>query len=223
MLNSMFIWIGIVVVTLVICVSLLIFAPRSINFYKPEIYPIIQYLHENNLQCIKDDFSKIKSDKNWMEYPIGVDGTFKIFPLYMFSISKDKNIKSCQSTYNLIQNIPDIKSCAFMNLSANSQINKNKGLKLLCNNSLRCLIVLNAKISSIDNCGIWVNGEQKKMLTNNLIIFDASKEYSIYNKTNLDLEFLLIDVKRPEKIPTGISERIYDNKIQDFIHNLSSN
>jgi aspartyl/asparaginyl beta-hydroxylase (cupin superfamily) len=221
MINSIFIWVGIVVVVLVFCVALLIFAPKSINFYKPKIYPIIQYLHENNLQIIKDEFSKIKSNKTWIDYPIGITGKCKVLPIYMFNVLHEKNVKLCKDTYNLIQNIPDIKTCTFMNLHANSQINKNKGIKLICNNTLRCLIILNAKNTTMDKCGIWVNGEQKKIKSNELIIFDCSKEYSIYNKTKLDMEFLLIDVKRPDKVPCGISEREYDSEIQEFIYKLN--
>ena len=221
MINSIFIWVGIVVVVLVFCVALLIFAPKSINFYRPETYPIIRYLHENNLQIIKDEFSKIKSSKNWLDYPIGITGKCKVFPIYMFNTLHEKNVKLCKDTYNLIQNIPDIKTCTFMNLYADSQIDKNKGLKLICNNTLRCLIILNAKNATINKCGIWINGEQKKIKKNELIIFDSSKEYSIYNKTQSDMEFLLIDVKRPYKVPFGVSEREYCTKIQEFIYKLN--
>jgi hypothetical protein len=31
----------------------------------------------------------------------------------------------------------------------------------------------------------------------------------------------LIDVKRPDKVPCGISEREYDSEIQEFIYKLN--
>lgn len=220
MSSSAFICIGFVVIMLVICICLLIFAPKSTNFYSHDTYPIIKYLHDNNLQIIKDDFSKIKNHDNWLEYPINAQGSCNIYPLYIFSILLEKRKQICANTYNLIKNIPDIKLCTFMILSSNSQINKNKGLKILCNNTLRCLIVLGSKNTTIDKCGIWVNGEQKKIKTNSLIFFDSSKEYTIYNKTLMDLEMLIIDIKRPEKIPYGISDRECDDKMKNFIYEL---
>ena len=89
MFDSVFLWIGVLVVIFMICISLLIFAPKGKNYFNSNIYPILKYLHENNLQVFKDDFKKIK-DANWIDYNIDVQGKCSMCPLYMFSITSKK-------------------------------------------------------------------------------------------------------------------------------------
>lgn len=221
MFDSMFLWIGIVVIIFIICVSLLIFAPKSINYYNVDTFPIVKYLHENNLQLIKDGCGKAKEDRNWLKWNIDIIGKCDLYPLYMFSISPKKRQQTCVDVYNLMKNIPDVKTCSYVILHPKSKISKNRGWKSLSNNTLRCLIIINAPISTVDKCGIWVNGESKILKPNDLLIFDSSKEHSIYNKTSLNIEYLMIDIKRPEKIVNGTSDREYSDKLYEFINNLS--
>jgi len=220
MFNSSFIWIGVIVVIFILCIALLIFAPKGKNYFNSNIYPIVKYLHENNLQTFKDDFKKIK-DENWVNYTIDVQGKCGMCPLYMFSITSKKNTKLCQNTYDLVHNIPDLKTCTYMIIHPKSQILKNKGWKDLANNTLRCAVIINSMTSTMDKCGIWVNGQTKKIKANDLLIFDASKEYSIYNHTPLNLELLIFDIKRPDNIACGLSERLYSNKLQGFISKIN--
>lgn len=220
MFDSVFLWIGVLVVIFMICISLLIFAPKGKNYFNSNIYPILKYLHENNLQVFKDDFKKIKDD-NWIDYNIDVQGKCSMCPLYMFSITSKKNTELCKNTYNLIYNIPDLKTCSYMIIHPKSQIIKNTGWKDLANNTLRCIIIINSMTSTMDKCGIWVNGQTKKIKSDNLIIFDASKEYSIYNNTSLNLEILIFDIKRPDNIANGLSNRMYTEKLQDFISKIN--
>lgn len=223
MFESIFFWVGCVIIIFIISVSLLIFAPKSTNYHDTVVYPIVNYIHENNHQLIKNAFYKIKDEPNWIPYPDKnvVTGTCKIWPLYMFSIELKNRIQLCNQFYTLIANIPNVKTCAFVKIEANSSINKNKQWKDLSNNTLRCMIIIDTPNDSIEKCAIWVNGEAKKCKSNGLIIFDSSKEHSIYNKTIYPLYFLILDIQRPEKIAMGISDREYDDEIREFIYNLS--
>lgn len=222
MFKTTFFWIGIVVIIFIISVSLLIFAPKSTNYYDMELYPIVKYIHENNQQIIKDDFYKIKGDDQWLPFPDKkyINGTCTIWPLYMFSIELEKRIRLCKQSYNLIKNIPDVKTCAFVKIEPNSSINKNKQWKELANSTLRCIFIVDTPNDSVDKCAIWVNGETKKCKSNGLIIFDSSKEHSVYNNTIYPLYFLMVDIQRPKKISIGISDREYDDEIREFIYQL---
>lgn len=221
-INKTFIFIGIVIVIFIICVGLLIFAPRSINFHDATIYPILKYINENNSDIIHADFDKIENAP-WIDWPDKdfVKGNVTIYPIFMFSILSEKRKNECINTFNLIQNIPDIKTCAFLKIDKTSRIQKHAQYKGL-NNTLRCIIILKSvSTTTIDQCGIWVNGESKKIKSKNIYIYDSSKEHSIYNETDYPVYAFMIDIKRPEKIPDGISEREYDDNLYDFINTLT--
>ena len=219
--TNTFIYIGIIVIVFIISVSLLIFAPKSKNYYKEETYPFIEYLHNNNAQLIKDEFYKIKNNDDWITYPDkkNITGKCSIWPMYMFSIESKKRISPVDDLYKIIKHIPDVKSCLFIKFEPKSEIGKSKLWKELSNDTLRCLLVLDSP-NDMTKCAMWVNGEVKKIKTNDLIIFDGSKDYSIYNKTKHPLHMLIIDVKRPEKSPKGNSDIEYDNEIHNLINKL---
>lgn len=222
-LNSTSVFIGISVIIFIICVLLLIFAPKSINYYSIETYPILKSICENNKDIINKDFDNIENDADWINWPDPgyVSGVCKIFPIYIYSILSKKRKHKCSETYKLIKNMPDVKTCAFIKIDKKSKLNKQTECKELSNSTLRCLYVLKSVSSApVETCGIWVNGESKKLISNKLIIFDSSKEHSIYNGTDYPLYALLIDIKRPEKIANGTSQREYSNDIYNFVCKL---
>lgn len=222
MFNSVFMVIGVVVIIFIISVSLVLFAPRSINFYGHDTFPILKYINENNNQIIKDEFYKIKNNDDWLCFPDkkNISGTCEIWPIYMFNIKLDKRINQIEPLYQLIQNIPDIKTCTFMKLESKSCINKNKQWQALTD-TLRCIYILDSPDDTAEKCAVWVNGEAKKIKSFDLIIYDSSKEYSIYNNTKHPLHMLMLDIIRPDKISKGISDREYDDEVNDFIYKLS--
>lgn len=220
MFNISYFWVGVCIIIFIICIALLIFAPKSINYYSPDIYPILEYINDNNLEIIKEDLNKIKESKDWVLWPDKqyVKGGYKIYPMYIFNVKNSNHIKECNSTYTLIHNTPDIKTLTFLHLSPNSSLNKQTGWCDLSNTTLRCLFILESPaVTKIDKCGIWVNGESKKLIKNNIIIFDSSKEHSIYNETNEHVYILLLDVKRPRKLPDGTSTRDYTDDVYSLM------
>lgn len=224
-IDTTFIYIGLFVIIFIISVSLLIFAPKSINYYTPDTYPILKSIHDNNKDIITGDFEKIENDQNWLAWPDSenTSGTCEVYPMYMFSTASKLRKAKCIALYNLIQNIPDVKSCAFIKIDKKSKINKQTQWKELANTTLRCLFILKSVSSApVETCGIWVNGESKKLISNSLVIFDSSKEHSIYNDTDYPIYALLIDLQRPEKIPNGISQREYSDELYDFVCGLNN-
>ena len=216
---------GIVVIIFMISITLLIFAPKSINYYMPDTYPILKYICENNKNIINSNLDKIENNTDWIDWPDSenITGNCEIYPLFIFSTLSKKRKNQCIETFKLIKNIYDVKTCAFIKLDKNSKLNKQTQWKELSNETLRCLFIIKSMPSaSIDTCGIWVNGESKKITSNNLIIFDSSKEHSIYNETDCPIYALLIDIKRPEKISNGVSKREYSSEIYDFVFKLNS-
>jgi aspartyl/asparaginyl beta-hydroxylase (cupin superfamily) len=222
-------WVGFVVIVFIISVVLMIFAPKSINFYPDNVYPIIEYIHNNNIDIIKSDLNDIKeiSHKNkstWMQWPDNkfIKGNYQIYPIYMFSVLNESRKKKCVKTYNLIKNIPNIKTCTFIKIDSNSLLKKNKKWKELSNHTLCCFFILEAPMASINDCGIWINGESKKISKNKLLIFDSSKKHSIYNNTDYPVYGLMLDINRPKDIPNGSSNTIYNNEVVNFIDTLSN-
>jgi hypothetical protein len=224
-INTTFIWIGLVVIIFIISVSLLIFAPKSVNYFNADTYPILKSIHENSKCVIETDFDKIENNPDWVNWPDRehVRGSCKIFPMYMFSTESSKRRNKCLRSYNLIQNTPGVKSCCFIKIDRKSKISKQTQWKELANTTLRCLFIIKAVSSApVEKCGMWVNGETKKLSSSDLLIFDSSKEHSIYNETDYPVYALLVDVKRPEKIPNGTSQREYSDELYDFVCSLNS-
>jgi hypothetical protein len=223
-IDATFIYIGLVVVIFIVSVSLLIFSPKSVNYFDLETYPILKSIHENNKEIIISDFEKIENDPEWIDWPDkeNIRGSCKVFPIYMFStLSKSRKLK-CLKSYNLIHNIPDVKSCGFIKIDKKSKINKQTQWNELANSTLRCLFIIKSVSSApVETCGIWVNGESKNIKPNTLVIFDSSKEHSIYNETDYPVYALFVDVKRPEKIPDGTSKREYSDELYEFVCNLN--
>jgi hypothetical protein len=206
---------GVIIIVLIICMALFIFAPKSINYY-PGAYPDIKYIHKNNKELIKKDI--------WLKWPDKehISGNVCIYPLYMFSILLNNRKDKCYNTYNQIKKLYGVKSCAFIKFDKQSKIIKNQQWKDLSNNTLRVLFILEAGFSlSDEKLGIWINGEIKKIKNNSLIIFDSSKEHSIYNNTNMPVYALLIDIQRPKNISKGISTREYTDEVREFVTTIS--
>lgn len=236
MFNVSYIVIGVVVIIFIISLALFIFAPKSINYFDSDTYPILMSINDNHIDILKADLTKIKdlscetNEPNtnepamWRNWPDKehVVGDYKIYPMCMLETESSVRIDNCPASYNLIKYTPNVQSCAFIKLGPKSTLNKHKQWKELANNTLRALFILEApKITSPEQCCIWVNGEIRELKPNKLIIYDASKEHSIYNKTKKIIYMLLIDIIRPDQIPTGVSDRDDSDEFKLFIKNLS--
>lgn len=220
---------GIVVVVLIVCIALFIFAPRSINYIHHDHLPAIKHISDNYIDVFKHDLETITDpcqsplDFRWLLWPDreNVRGEVMVYPIYMFSTLSDDRKNRCYGTYAQIKKLENVKSCAFIKFGAKSKIIKSQQWSDLANTTIRALFILDAGFAMTDEqLGIWVNGEIKKISTNKLIMFDSSKEHTIYNETNLPFYALLVDVERPKDVPKGVSTREYTDELQDFVSRL---
>jgi hypothetical protein len=224
--TSTFLWIGIIIVIFIVSISLMIFAPGSVNYFDSKIYPGLQSISKHHMTTLEYELECANESNeldNWMQWPDAnvVKGNCNLYPLYMFSTLSHKRQNVCQDTFKLLQQIPDVKTCTFAKIDVKSSIENHKEWKELCNKTLRCLIIISSPNASVVKCGIWVNGESKQLHTGNIVVIDSSKEHSIYNKSDLPLYMLIVDITRPNNIPSGTSEREYSTEVHEFVNELN--
>ncbi len=224
--DNYFVGVAIVLLIFLFCVLLVIFAPKSQNFFKG-VEPTLENLVKNK-DIVRDTFVRLNiklSDDNlseeyeahyktvkineltWRQWPETqvVNGIVEYLPIYMFSKIDDENYGIFNKLFSEISHLDTMQSVFFLKIKSKSGLNKHKGWADLTNKTLRFIYCFNSFCYSEDDCGIWVNGEAKKLFKDYSYIFDASKEHSIYNNTFDDVVFLIIDFDRPQSIPAGYS------------------
>lgn len=234
--ESISICIGIVIIIFIICIFLLIFAPKSINFFDQKEFPIgninlkdhmletsvILKIEEDDNMISMEDSEKIELYKElykdaeikWEKYPDAkmIAGDVFILPLFMYSIIHKKNYQSFIKLMQCIKVVPDIFSIYFIKLNQNAKFIKHTG-PISNNQTLRYIYCFNSYGYDDNDCGIWVNNEAKRLRKGDSYVYDSSKEHSLYNNTVDDVVFLIIDFKRPDNMPLGYSEYKMDDKI----------
>lgn len=224
--ESFSIYLGITVILFIFCIFLVIFAPKSKNFIKPEECPeftkviksqeYLDALKESESIILNKDDSKnnntkdnnTKDDLIWKKWPDSsiINGDVELLPIFIFSAINQDNLKLFSKLSNIIRDIPDVQSIYFLKLSSNSKFINHKNYSEIANKSLRYIYCFNAYTLSEDESGIWINSEAKKLSSGESYIYDSSKEHSLYNNTSEEVVYLIIDFDRPENIPTGYSE-----------------
>ncbi len=215
---------AVVLLLFLFCSALVIFAPKSQNFFK-KLCPVLENIKKDTLrECfvklgieITDDniaeeynefYEKITPhDLEWKKWPENnvVNGDVEYLDVYLFDKLDQINYSEFNKLFDEIDREIEIKSMFFMKLGPNSGLKKHKGWAPLTNETLRFIYCFNSFCYNEDECGIWVNGESKKLFKDYNYIFDASKEHSIYNNTYDDVIFLIIDFMRPPNIANGYS------------------
>jgi hypothetical protein len=235
--ESLFLSLGLVIIVFIVCIFLVIFAPKPVNFfdislYNPELDKLVkgEVVLENSviLDIIDEDIedvatlekmNKYKPDKplKWLRWPDNsvISGGVYIAPIFLFGKLEETNAGHFSSLLHLIKDIPDIKALYFIKIDVNSSFIKHKGYKSMTNDTLRYLYCFNSYCYDESESGLWINSECKKLIQGNSVIYDASKEWSLYNKTANDIVYLIIDFKRPESVPIGYSDNNTELKL-DF-------
>jgi aspartyl/asparaginyl beta-hydroxylase (cupin superfamily) len=212
--------IGILFIIFIISITLVIFAPRSKNYYNADIFPIIKYINDNNKDIIENDLDIIKKENEWILWPDvnNVVNDYLVYPIFMFGNFSESRKSKCKKSVNLINGIPGVKTFAYLKISKKSRIKKNKKWQEISNDTLCCLFIMESPyVSKSEDCCIWTDGEIKKLIKNKLIIYDASKEHSIINNSDYPIYILMLDIKKPVKYPIGISSVKYNDEVHDFI------
>ena len=229
MLESFSFYLSFCVILFIFIVALLIFAPKSHNFYKlNDIYPQLYNICSNenvidntliklNIELNEDELSSKykkykaffdeKKELPWMDWPDKkiVDGDVQILPLYLYSKIYIDTANIFKELYDQIKLIENVVSVFFIKLPVGSKILPHNGWKELSNDNLRFIFCFNSFCYDDTQCGIWINGETKKLYQNDFYLYDSSIEHSIYNNTYDDIIFLCIDIERPAEISRGVS------------------
>lgn len=125
----------------------------------------------------------VKSDKQ---------KAWQIFSFMFFTIRYVDNASICPQTAELIYSIPEILSCDFSYLKANTHVLPHKGYSKMV---LRChlpLIIPNEEL-----CAIRVGDEVRHWKEGELMIFDDSFEHEAWNKSDEDRIVLMFDIPNP--------------------------
>ncbi len=218
------------VVLFIVVIVLVLFAPKSKNFYNiNDTYPQLVniYMNEDVMDrtFIKLDpgfddiemveryskykvFHEPKKEIKWQDWPDQciVSGPVKFLPLYMFSEVYVSNIDIFSELYAQVKGIENIEALYFIKTPPSTKILPHYGWAELSNSTLRFIYCFNSFCCEDAQCGIWVNGETKKLSQGSAYVYDSSKEHSLYNDTYDDVIFLCIDIARPIGVKPGISE-----------------
>ncbi len=203
--------IAIIIVAVITTFLLLIFLPRPKCFYSfDEVYKdmasVNPELSDNEIsRLFQDDANKeIKSKTS--------DGQSdkKIRELQVIDIYKDNELLIDMVDYpmlnNLLLQLPDLRAVSIINLPAKYRERKEKGPEI-SNTTLRA--VLPIQISGVKKSGIWCDGETRLFNEKQWVIYDNSREHSIFNKhKQLATRILVVDIERPTILPKGIADDI---------------
>jgi hypothetical protein len=200
------------------------------TFYSISIFPDLEKVEYH---IIKDEIieqkEKIKDNwSDWSETELWKKGkqttSWKIIPLMAFGSWSKENCKLFPKTTRELLKIKNLVSAGFSNLGPNTTLKLHKGWGELSNNVLRCHLGL---IVPNDNCEIFVIGnENDKMVQKEgkWIIFDDSLYHSASNNDKEKERIVLIlDIKRPSKVPKGISDIKNSDELNNFMLEFNKN
>jgi beta-hydroxylase len=153
-----------------------------------------------NFSVIKQELlhlMDINADNQWLRtFPNYVQSdkhkAWKVFSFIFFNMKFPSHAKLCPKTAELLYTIPEIMSCDYSYLDANSHILPHKGYTKMV---LRChlpLIVPNEEL-----CGLKVGDEIRHWKEGELLIFDDSYVHEAWNKTNDKRVVLMFDIPNP--------------------------
>lgn len=148
---------------------------------KSELLDLIN--SNNEQQWLRTFPDYVKSDKN---------KAWKTFSFIFFNMRSLKNAKLCPKTAEIIYNIPEIISCDYSYLDANTHILPHKGYSRMV---LRCHLPL--IVPNEDLCAIRVGNETRHWREGELMIFDDSFDHEAWNKSNEKRIVLMFDIPNP--------------------------
>lgn len=221
--------IAIAILLFLFFIFLVIFAPKSENFFK-EIDTLTPFTKNSDLICdtfvrlgiqLDDDnlaedyasyYSSIKPQQiEWLKWPDekNVYGCVEYLPVHMFGKMHDNNYHTFNKLFNELSKVDGVQSVYFIKLGDHAHFKKHHGWAEFTNTTLRFIYCFNSFCYNEDECGIWVNGEAKKLFKDYYYIYDASKEHSLYNNTVDEVLFLVVDFDRPKNINSGYSDNYF--------------
>lgn len=168
-------------------------------FYDPNDFDFLKPL-VSNFSSIKKELLEVLSvnkDSQWLKtFPHYVKSdqqkAWKVFSFLFFNMKFLSHAKLCPKTAELIYSIPQILSCDFSNIEANTKILPHKGYTKMV---LRChlpLIVPNEEL-----CAIRIGNEIRHWKEGELLIFDDSFDHEAWNNSDSSRVVLMFDIPNP--------------------------
>ncbi len=168
-------------------------------FYDNRQFEYLQAVSDN-FKIIRQellDLIEIKKEDQWLRtFPTYVKSekykAWKVFSFIFFGMKFPENAKLCPKTAEIIYSIPEILSCDYSYLDANSHILPHKGYSRMV---LRCHLPLVVPDENL--CALRVGNETRHWKEGELMIFDDSHEHEAWNKTNEKRIVLMFDIPNP--------------------------
>ena len=230
MVGAVLISFGTVIAIIVLCIIMMVFLPSNKNFYKSSVFDDSSSKSTIDRLCtiliggMDDRFVKKKLQRfvsdieshQWCPYPgdswmtADKNQVFKYIPFVPNDITGlEKGILEIAGwdSKDMISSSKGVVLSGLLKIDENSIMNPHKTWRTLGNATLRCLIPLKSPSSDIDDCGVWVDNDIRRIKFGEMIIFDHSKMWSLYNKEeDSSCIFLFIDISRPWAAHLGSSE-----------------
>jgi cbb3-type cytochrome oxidase subunit 3 len=182
-------WLAGAIILFIICIILVIFAPKGRNFFDYTTYPIIKLINTKN-ETIMGEINNIS---DWIAHYKAGNNNIQIHPIHLFGVNCNNSTPNISSYFG---GLPNIKNLYIIRLGENLPINKHHEELYISGEILRCIIPIKTSKKS----GVWVNGEIKHFEAHKPIIFDTRKYYTYFNDTNRKILAIVFDIKRRTKI-----------------------
>ncbi len=169
-------------------------------FYDKNDFPYVQKL-ENHFEVLKEELLNLiqmNKEESWLKtFPNYVRSeqqkAWKVFSFIFFSMKFPSHSAMCPQTAKLVYNIPEIMSCDYSYLKANTKILPHKGYSRMV---LRCHLPLIVPKGNL--CGIRVGNETRFWKEGELLIFDDSFDHEAWNNSSEDRVVLMFDIPNPK-------------------------
>lgn len=168
-------------------------------FYEADDFPFLKQL-SNNVNILREELLQLigqKKTDHWQtvfpEYVHSEEqGSWQTFTFLFFCIRFAGNAELCPETTKLIAQVPEIISCDYSRLKANTRILPHKGFTKTV---LRCHLPL--LVPDETKCGIRVGNEVRSWKEGELLVFDDSFEHEAWNDSDHERIVLMFDIPNP--------------------------
>ena len=182
-----------IVIMFVICITLVIFAPKQHVFHNiKDYYPeLLKHFHDAQVELIHKEVDA----GDWEDCPDEwvLKGSYKRIKLYDES-EYMCDIRKYAHTVNIISQIPGLKGAYLGRLGSKTILKVRKTDK----NHMHVSIPLEKGFETADQCGVWVKRETRAL--HRKIMYDTSKIFSMYNKTDIPTKFLILEMEWPSTL-----------------------
>ena len=133
------------------------------------------------------------------------DRRWKTFFFFAYGLEVERNIEACPETWSAIQAIPGAVSACFSILEPGKALPTHRGpYKGVLRYHLAILIPNNG-----EDCGLIVNGEERRWIEGESIVFDDTYPHAAYNNSDELRVVLFVDFVRPMYFPVNLLNRLF--------------